>query len=140
MPLGWGLQPIGHVATQTGAPVAVPAEATGPIWARIDVRETWRDALERTVSAAPLRWIALTCRDGQTRSYRLVSALARGGFLLSPLVATTGDFIELAQRHDAPLAHQVTSLAITHPGFEARAVEVDFFRLVIEDQPADGGP
>jgi hypothetical protein len=131
-PLRWRLEPIERVTTHTGGRVAVPSAASGPIWTRIDVHETARDALVRTVFAAPQVWVGLACRDGQPRRYRLVPALAADGFLLSPLVETTGEFVQLVARNEALLAREVNALQISTSTAATRPIDVEFLRLVID--------
>jgi len=134
-PRQWHLEQIEKIATRTDAIVSVPSAARGPIWARIDIRETWGDAIARTVLAAPLIHLAVSYRDGSWRNGRLVPALARDGFLLSPMVETTADFVQLATaQSEALLAHDVVAMRVLGAG--PRALEVEFSRLVIE---ADSG-
>jgi len=140
-PLAWRLEPIERIASRTDTTIAVPPAAGGPIWARIDLHETARDAIVRTVFAAPLVFVDLQGREGY--HYRLVPALARDGFLLSPLVTTTAEFVHLAMQQYGLLdARAVTSLRVHMrdalgivPG--PRQLDVEFLRLIIEPQPAE---
>ena len=132
-PLAWRLEPIGRVETQTAAIVDVPSAAAGPIWARIDIGETRGDVVLRTLLAAPQVFLAVNYRDGQGRRWRIVPALARDGFLLSPVVETTADFVQLATQPTQALpAHEVAALRVLGAAAGPRAVAVQFFRLIID--------
>jgi len=139
-PIGWHLEPIESVTTQTDAVVAVPSAAVDPVWARIDIHQTERDAVMETLLAAPQIYLEVSF-DGLWRDYyRVVPALARDGFLLSPLVKTTADFVQLETgQTEALLAHNVVALRVH--GFAAgpRVVDVQFSRLVLDsDRPVAG--
>jgi hypothetical protein len=94
-PLSWHLEQLAHVDTTTGSTVAVPPASDGPIWARIDVETTRRDALVGALLVPPVIGVGVALSDGKQFTHRLVPALAREGFLLSPLVENTADFIRL---------------------------------------------
>jgi hypothetical protein len=144
-PLPWTLERIGGVQTLTGTVVPVPSAAGGPIWARVDVRNTPRDALVTALIAAPVVSASLVRNDGAVRSYRLVPALARDGFVLAPLVETTEDFMRFVSRQSGGTpAHDVAALIVEMraalgiaPG--PRLVEVEFFRLVVDDSRIPAG-
>lgn len=134
---GWRLEPIENVKTQTDAVITVPSAASGPVWVRIDIRDTQHDVVMRTLLAAPQVRLAVSSRDGQWRNYRVVPALARDGFLLSPLVETTADFIQLEGLQDQALpAHDVTALRVLGFAREPRLVDVQFSRLVLDSTGA----
>lgn len=143
-PVPWRLEPIGSVATQTDAEIAVPSVAAGLIWATISIAETRRDVVMRTLLAAPQVFLAVSYRDGQRQKWRVVPALARDGFLLSPVIETTAGFIQLEQFGSQPIpslkSREVAALRVL--GFTAapRAVDVQFFRLIIDSRGADEGP
>jgi len=136
-PLAWRLVPLGRVETATGNIVEVPSAADGPIWARIDLHQTWRDAAITALVSAPLTYIGIALSDGQGRGYRLVPALARDGFLLSPLIEDTAGFMRLLAREPGPDHAGEAAGLIVQIGEglgvanEPRAVGVEFFRLVV---------
>jgi hypothetical protein len=133
--LPWRLEPLGHVETETGRAVAVPSAAEGPIWARIDVGATRRDALRAALLAEPLTYIGILRSDGATSGFRLVRALAREGFVLSPLVQDTADFARLMSlQRDEEIDHDAAALTVqleTGSDAEPRPVSVEFSRLVV---------
>jgi hypothetical protein len=136
-PLPWRLESLGRVETETGSIVEVPPAADGPIWARIDVRATTRDALIGALLSAPVVYVSIALNDDGVLAYRLVPALAREGFLLSPVVANTEDFKRLiAGASEGVHVHSAVRLGVQladTPGIDPapRAVSVEFFRLHI---------
>jgi hypothetical protein len=78
-----------------GQPVRLPAAPDGLLWATIDIRPTLAGRLVGLLFRPPILRIMLHGADGQDASYRLLSGPARAGFLLSPVVARTRDFLAL---------------------------------------------
>jgi hypothetical protein len=89
------LEPIADVAATTGVPLELPDAGT-PLYARIDVEPTLLGRLATLVLKPPTVYATVTLRRGGTRTFTLVPAMARGGFLLSPLVADRLDWAALA--------------------------------------------
>jgi hypothetical protein len=139
-PLPWHLEPLERVETVTDSAIAVPPAGAGPIWARIDVRPSRRDAVVGTLLSPPLTSIAAVLNNGQQVRYRLVPALAGDGFVLSPLVRDTADFMRLESLEPDPApANGVAVMSVhvsTAPGGTAgaRAVTIEFFRLVVDER------
>ena len=90
----WRIEPINRIETRTGVVVRIPP-AGGPIWARIDVHETFSDKLWRTLLAAPIVHADIAARYPWLGHVRIVAPLARDGFLLSPFVRNNSDFVQL---------------------------------------------
>jgi hypothetical protein len=141
VPLRWSLTPLGRVETSTGAPLAVPGTSRELVWVRIDVQQTIRDRIVETLLAAPVVYLHMTLGDGRQSSYSVVPALAREGFLLSPLVVDTAEFAQLLQADPSRRLVHVSAISVTldrahgiDPG--PRALAVEFFRLQIEGEPA----
>jgi hypothetical protein len=119
-----------------GTPFAVPQGQA--VWATIDVRPTAIGKLVPVVFSDPPVLLDVTTRDGKTRTLRLVPAIARNGFLLSPLVERNETFAALsrgdwpATAPDAP----VVSITLTTPGggsgwaYRATA-DVSFYRFAV---------
>jgi len=63
-----------------------------PIFAEIDLDPTFLGKLRGVVFKYPRLDMELKLRNGETRSYRVVSNMMRSGFLLSPLVRDTKGF------------------------------------------------
>jgi hypothetical protein len=80
------LVPIESASARLGEPVAVPAPAGGPVWARVTVDPTAAGTFAATLARSPVLRITVRLRGGDERAFRVVPGMARGGFLLSPLV------------------------------------------------------
>jgi len=134
VPLTWALAPLGLVETTTNTRVAVPA---GVVWARIDLHDTFADRALRTLFTGPLVYLDLIRRDGRAQGFRLVPALARDGFLLSPPIENTLQFTQFASAGVPPGdASEVVSLLVRLDRMlevepEARPVSVEFFQVTI---------
>ena len=87
--------PIATVSAALDRAVAVPPMAPAPIWATVDIRLTWLGQLVKAFYKPPPLLLAVRTAAGEG-TFRLLPAVARGGFLLSPLVATRMDFAALA--------------------------------------------
>lgn len=91
----WTLEPLGTRRARLGEWLAVPPPDGGPLWAQIDVRE---GLAQRAVAAAvqgALVVLEVETAVGEARRFRLVTPLARDGFLLSPLAETGLAFARL---------------------------------------------
>ena len=134
-PRPWRLVPLGGVDAQTDQPIAVPASDGGPIWARIDVHETLAERLETLLFAGPYQFVDIVFVTNAVWRARLVPAIARDGFLLSPAVGSVAAFVALSNEGPGAVAtrsvreirvHVDTPLgkpAGPHP------VRIDFARL-----------
>jgi hypothetical protein len=144
----WRLVPIGRIESRTGAAIRIPPAVDGPIWARIDVRETFSDKLLRVLLAAPIVRADVAARFPWPRNFRIVPSLARDGFLLSPFVRHTADFVQLFERRTPAAWNDAATVKLSIDpvlGWNVgeRAVTVELFRLVVEParalRPDDAG-
>ncbi len=96
-----------------GDHVAVPAAASGLVWVSIDIDPTLLSHLVALVVKPPRLAIEVETGSGR-RAYRLMPAMAKAGFLLSPLVEDTLAFATLASDGRAALlsAQGVRSLRV----------------------------
>jgi hypothetical protein len=134
-PLAWSTEPIRALRTSTGTAVPVPPADAGPIWVEIEIEETLADRLATALFAAPIAVMEVALQDGSLRKYRLIPPLARDGFLLSPLVTGTKDFLRLLSRSpDLARGQSIREIAlhlVSPLGAPAgpRSVEVRFSRV-----------
>ena len=95
-PRAFTLAPIAQTEIALAEIVAIPPLSEGPIWARIDVHATWFGALWSALyKPSPLLFNVQTS-SGEVFETYLVPALARAGFLLSPVIADRTAFARLA--------------------------------------------
>ncbi len=81
-----------------GSEMALPLES-GPLWAELVVEpKLLGKAMFLFFKPTGLR-IQLTMEDGRKVSYRYISAVGKAGFLLSPVVENTRDFVALASKY-----------------------------------------
>jgi hypothetical protein len=74
----------------------LPAVTNTALWAKLDLPLTLAGRAACTFFKPPILWLTIWTEDGQQFRYRVVPGLARGGFLLSPLVADSVSFSLLA--------------------------------------------
>jgi hypothetical protein len=120
-------RPVGRWEGTFGAAIPLPAVAPGEVLlARFDVRENVAGKLRAFVYKPVEVTIALTDAGGAVRSRRLVPAMARSPFLLSPRLEDLNDVVSLYE----PAAGQAIReavIATTGPGWFAPAIAVEFF-------------
>lgn len=137
-PRPWRLVPLTAAETTSDTPVAVPAGDGAPIWARIAVGETSGDRLRALLLAAPYVHLDVVLPSNAVWRARLVPAVARAGFLLSPVIGTPAAFASLAEHGAGALADQAVhtiNVRVTDPltgAALARPVRVEFLRLRID--------
>ena len=78
-----------------GEEIALPPSPTGLAWVTLDLRPTLAGRFAEMAFRPPLLTITLKYANGSVDHFRLVSGLARAGFLLGPRVRTTADMLWL---------------------------------------------
>jgi hypothetical protein len=114
-----------------GEDIPLPAEP-GRLMVELDISQTWAGRLLNLLYKPSPLFITLTLADGNQRSFRLVSGMARSGFLLSPLVETVDHFMALSESREVPDARRVTHFRVapsTGRWQWQRTVEVQFVEL-----------
>ena len=134
-PRAWRLVALSRERATTGETIALPRAAR--VWARIDVHSAFADSLVGALVAPPTVWVAMTFADGRTRRMRLVPALARDGFLLSPYVGSAADFAALLDSPPPPPERVVTEIRVEMGSpfggsWSARSLTAEFFDLQID--------
>lgn len=135
------MTPLGSLDGQLGKTIAVPPASEGPLWVRIDLKPTLLGRLADVLYKRPQVYVDVVLTDGQKVRYRLVPAMARGGFLLSPIVVDRNAFVSLASgqwRKD--LAHWTVSTitVVTDPSwYSAYAADVDISVSRLDYAPQD---
>ena len=81
----YSILPIQHLTARLGEWIAVP-DATDPIWANLDIHLTPAGRIVRALYKPPTLLLTIKTRSGDVESYRLLTDVAAGGFLLSPRI------------------------------------------------------
>lgn len=115
-PRQFHLVPLEDISLHFGERIDVPSATNGPIWARIELNHTGWGAVISTLYKPPILLLDVSTRS-QRQSFqkRLVPGMARGGFLLSPLVEGCASFAALASTDASNELSdsEVTSVKIT---------------------------
>jgi hypothetical protein len=75
---------------------------------RLDIRDTVPGRIRKLFYKPPYIFIKLNMKSGITRRYRLLPALARNGFLLTPLILRTEDLTYFYQSSGGPALKSFT--------------------------------
>ena len=78
-----------------GDEVALPESPTGLAWATLDIQPTLAGRLASLLFRPPVLTLTIRYANGEVERARLVSGLARAGFLLTPRVLNTEDMLWL---------------------------------------------
>ncbi|MCB8878380.1 hypothetical protein [Acidisoma silvae] len=89
------MAPLTSGTYTTDSTIALPEKAPY-VWAQLDIQETLLGKLLGLVFKPPALTMTYTFPDGHQQDFRYVAAMGQSGFLLSPLVETTTDFMALA--------------------------------------------
>ena len=129
------LVPVQTAMATFDTQLEVPGIAEGPIWARIDVRPTWLGRLVAFLYKPPPVFMTVRAPSIPILKFRLIPAMARAGFLLSPMVQDRATFVALTLPDWTERLRGVAPIDITlsvEPNaqrFFNPDVEVSFFRL-----------
>ncbi len=144
-PRQYELTPIGETVARFDEGIEIPSMIGGPIWVRIDIRRSLLGNVVAMLYRPPRVSLTVLTRSGRTYGGRLLTAVARAGFLLSPVVENRQSFFALAstnwQHELADL--EVTSARITTDGGRGMAsqykspVRVRFYRLDFQRHDLD---
>ncbi|MBI2841022.1 MAG: hypothetical protein HYX75_22105 [Acidobacteria bacterium] len=91
-PASVSFHPLGTVQTSFDVPSPISPGMADLVWARVDVRLSLIGHVLEFLFKNPWVYVEVTTEDGAQRRYMIVPALARGGFLLSPLVVNHEQF------------------------------------------------
>jgi hypothetical protein len=80
---------------KVGEEIALPS-TQGPLFAEIEIFPTLLGRLAKILFKLPELTISVTLNDGSRRDFRFVPGMAKAGFLISPLVLNTTDFVFLS--------------------------------------------
>jgi hypothetical protein len=86
-----------------GETVSLPPGGTA-LWASMDPRPTLAGRLAGVAWQVPQLRLVLSFADGRSEAFRFIPGMGRAGFLLSPVVATTIDFLRVRPGADGSVA------------------------------------
>ena len=131
-------------------------ETKGPLFAKIKISPTFWGRVASILFKPPQLKISVKLGDGRTKNYRIIANMANTGFLISPLVENTRDFVFLTvSRNDYLASNIVKSFTITSSDgksvfwrrrFLTRLQKVEFLgdanisKFNVFDQIMDGPP
>jgi hypothetical protein len=87
-----GLQLISTVHGKLRTPIEVPV-SDGPVYVKIDLKPSTRGKLRELFYKQDMVFLYMWLNNGSHRNYRMAAGKARAGFVLSPNVDTTDDFV-----------------------------------------------
>lgn len=122
-----------------GETVTLP-EGDGTMVVDLELNPSLLGRLARVLFKVGAVHLALELRDGETREFRLVPAMAHEGVLLSPLVETLGDLKPLLGVGVVPAGRRVRSLRLDALRWWTRLAWSPRFGLKIFEIPAPASP
>lgn len=90
------LTPLGGASVTLDQDLPVPSLTNGPIWAEIEIKKTRAGALRSLFYKPAELMITVALPGHRLKVYRLISGMAAGGFLLSPVINDARTFAALA--------------------------------------------
>lgn len=115
---------------QLGEQINLP-QSEHILFAEIEVSPSWFGRVSLVAfKSAPL-YIFVELADGNSKSYRFIPGMARTGFVISPLVTTTEDFVHLANGQLSLLGQNIVkSIRIAQPGDKSYSWERRYYLKV----------
>ena len=96
-----------------GREVAVPAAPEGMAWATLDIQPTLAGRIVAFLFRPPVLSITIRYANGPLEHFRLLSSLARAGFILTPRVLDTEDMLWMLLPERRDPFYRPVSIAIT---------------------------
>jgi hypothetical protein len=122
--------PLSSTTVAFGQSVAVPDQGDDPIWVEIDVPSSLLGRLRTFLYKPPTLNIAVTDGHGFKSTYRLISGMARAGFLLHPFLTGNNDVLQFETGN---LSIRMASFSLEMPParrkYFQRKLGVRFFTL-----------
>jgi hypothetical protein len=133
---------VSEVPTTFDSRLAVP-DGDGPLWVEIDLKRNIAGKLVTTAFKEPEVLIHAEFGAAGWRTWRLVPSMSGAGFLLSPVVGNTMDFLSFFSHPESrewqpakrPTAIRITTGFLGSRVFDNR-IQVRFHRLTVPPAPA----
>ncbi len=84
-----------------GEPISLPETNHGLLWAEMEINRSLAGDVVCMLYKPPVLWMSASLRGGQTLTFRIVPAMARSRFLLSPYIGSAESFALLASTNSA---------------------------------------
>jgi len=122
----------------TGSTVSIPQQ-DGLLFAEVELKPTLAGRLLNTLFSPPQLQIKVGLADGSVKKFRVVSAMMKTEFLLSPMVSDTKDFAALMTKANQG-AHlpRVQTISIT-PSYGGSLFWSKSFAITLKKYPTVGG-
>ena len=139
-PTSVSLEPLESRTGEIDQPIPIPAcSGNSAIWAQIDLHETLGFHVAEVLFKPAYFYLDVTTASGEKQTYRVVPAIAREGFALSPLMRSGRQFGELSEgKWGADMTGQeITSITVRSTGRTVRIAgarhtfELKLSRLVV---------
>ena len=124
---------IGKGSYSFGDAVSIPNDSA-PIFAEISIKQSPIGKLANIFYKPSQLQISLTLENGTTKTYRIISGMAKSGFLISPLVENTTEFNLLYSGMEFLLDKKVKSFFVAPVGGKRQwnnTYEVTFKKIKI---------
>ena len=95
VPREYHLTPLQNIQARFGEPASPPFATNGPVWAEIEINNSLVGNMLSTLYKPPMLLLTVSLRDGDQYDFCLVPAMARSGFLLSPVIEDNRSFAAL---------------------------------------------
>jgi len=144
-PREYRLTPLQNLPARFGEPVNPPSATNGPVWVEMEIENSMAGSIISALYKPPVLSLTVSLRGGGRHDFRLVPALARSGFLLSPVIEDNMSFASLvSKKGQAWLADRevisMTISACTQSGTTAcyrSPMQIRFYRLDYPRQDFD---
>ncbi|MCA0202430.1 MAG: hypothetical protein LCH56_16645, partial [Proteobacteria bacterium] len=113
-----------------GQEMDVTPWADGLLWMELDIRPSLLGRLRSFLFKPPMLMMTVTTDAGNTQVFRIVPGMTGSGFLLSPLVETTDQFVLLPARDESIARFSITAVGRPAGAFENQ-IGVRLKRLTI---------
>lgn len=110
-----------HSEHNLGEEVVLPETKGGPLFAKIEISPTLIGRVRSILFKPPQLNISVKLSNGKTKNYRIIRNMASAGFLISPLLENTRDFVFLTVSRNDYLTDKVVK-SFTISSSDGRAV------------------
>jgi len=139
--LHYDLRPLGPgpIIAKWGQPIEIPHTESGLVWAEVEITREWMGQLLETLYKSPHVILSSRLSNGKQLEFQLVPGLGAAGFLVSPLIVSTKDFLGVMNAITSHLqpngTTDVATITLTSPdapkSFWSRKISIRLFELSI---------